>query len=382
MTATEDRKLRRTMHEMLQDVPPSPAPLDAIIRRGKGIRLRRAGAAVGALGLAGIVAVTTLVLAGGRHQASPATAPLGPVAPGGVIARGVAGGHPWRLAVQDIADPGYPCLPGITINGTDADWVYPDPGNMGAVALGSALPGFGFGFIQLPADINGVTVNGHRVQAVTVAACGDRYHIAGFAYSLAKPLRVTVTNPPPGWSTVITMPVVSIQQPSSAVTPETAGLWINTGTPTGEPPYRPLASGTLPGGQGWIIEVQFGTGGTCYEFDAPSSLGAAQMGTCVPVSMPNGPETIVALPLGFPNSGTGAVGYAVQVSPGTARLKAVLSNGSSEVATPRVVDGRKYAAFIVPNPLRLSRLIWIDTRGRVIASTTALPPYGYVQFQP
>ena len=63
----------------------------------------------------------------------------------------------------------------------DAGWVYPDPGNMGAVALGSALPGFGFGFIQLPADINGVTVNGQRVQAVTVAACGDRYHIAGFA---------------------------------------------------------------------------------------------------------------------------------------------------------------------------------------------------------
>jgi len=46
------------------------------------------------------------------------------------------------------------------------------------------------------------------------------------------------------------------------------------------------------------------------------------------------------------------------------------------------VDGRKYAAFIVPDPLRLSRLIWLDARGRVIATTTAVPQYGYVQFHP
>ena len=48
----------------------------------------------------------------------------------------------------------------------------------------------------------------------------------------------------------------------------------------------------------------------------------------------------------------------------------------------RVVDGRKYVAFIVPNPLGLLRLTWLDAAGRVIASTTALPQYGYVQFQP
>jgi len=47
-----------------------------------------------------------------------------------------------------------------------------------------------------------------------------------------------------------------------------------------------------------------------------------------------------------------------------------------------VVDGRKYAAFIVPDPLGLSRLTWLDAAGRVIASATALPQYGYVQFQP
>ena len=32
--------------------------------------------------------------------------------------------------------------------------------------------------------------------------------------------------------------------------------------------------------------------------------------------------------------------------------------------------------------LHLSRLTWLDARSRVITSTTALPRYGYVQFQP
>ena len=382
MTATEDRELRRAMHGTLQSVQPPPVPLETIIRRGKGIRRRRAGAAAGALGLAGVIAVASLALGGGQQPAVPPAAPAITAGPDGVFASGTADGHPWRLAVQNIADPGYPCLPAITINGTDADWVYPDPGSKGAVGLGPALPGFGFGFIQLPADINGVTVNGrHHVPAVTVAACGDRYHLVGFAYSLAEPLQVSVTNPPLGWSRVITMPVVSTQPPGPTTSPETPGLWMNTDSASREAVSQTLASGTRPGGQGWNIKVQLGTGGECYEFDAAGPPGSAQMGYCGPVSTPDGPETIMALPLGFP-SGTGATGYAVQVSPRTARVKAVLSDGSSVLATMQVVDGRKYAAFIVPDPLRLSRLIWLDARGRVIATTTALPQYGYVQFHP
>jgi hypothetical protein len=106
------------------------------------------------------------------------------------------------------------------------------------------------------------------------------------------------------------------------------------------------------------------------------------MGYCGPVSTPDGPETIMALPLGFPDSGTGATGYAVQVSPGTDQLTATLSNGSTVSAAFCVVAGRNYAAFVVPNPLRLAKLTWFDAQGRTIASTTALPRYGYTQFQP
>jgi hypothetical protein len=369
VTLAEDAELRRRVDDLLAAVQPPAVPLDQIIRRGNGIRLRRAGAAAVGVGLAGIIAVTALALHAGRSAASPATALSGPVVPGGVIASGTAGGHAWRLAVQDIADPGYRCLPAITLNGTDADPVYPDPGNASAVTLGAAVTGTGFAFIQLPASVSQVIINGHQdVPAVVVAACGYRYHVAGFAYSPRQALRVTVAHPPPGWAVVF--PIV---QPS----PRTDGLWINTYAVRGEAASGLLASGYLSG-QDWSIQVEFGTGGDCYAFNG----NGYQMGSCVPVSTPYGPETITALPLGFPDPGTGAIGYAVSVSPGTAHLKAIMSNGSSDLATPRVVDGRKYVAFIVPSPLRLSRLTWLDAAGGVIASTTALPQYGYVQFQP
>jgi hypothetical protein len=354
-------------------------PLEAIVRRGRGVRLRRARAAVGTLALAGIVAVTSLALRGNQPPAVPPAAPAVTAGPDGVFASGTADGHPWRLAVQNIADPWYRCLPAIVLNGTDADPVSPDPGNAGSVALGQAVRGVAFAFIQLPARVGGVIVNGdHNVPAVIVHACGYRYRLAGFSYSLAGPLRITLAKPYPGWSADVFVPTPATQ---GGIT-QAEGLWINTYTAAGATASATVASGTLQGGQGWIIKLQFGPGGDCYEFDGQNSLGSTQMGYCGPVSTPAGPETIMALPLGFDEPGVGAIGYAIQVSPGTARVRAVLDNGSSVLATPRIVDGRKYVAFVVPSPRSLHRLIWLDAADRVMASTTAVPQYGYTQFQP
>jgi hypothetical protein len=379
MPATEERQLRRALHGTLQSVSPPPVPLEAIARRGKVIRLRRAGAAVGTLALAGIIAMTSLALRGSQPSAVPPAAPAVTAGPDGVFANGTADGHPWRLAVQNIADSGYRCLPAIVINGTDADPVFPAPGNAASVALGQAVRGAAFAFIQLPARVGGVIVNGHQnVPAVIVNACGYRYRLVGFSYSLAGPLRITLAKPYPGWSADVFVPTPTTQ---GGVT-QAEGLWINTYTAVGATASATLASGTLPGDQGWIIKLQFGAGGDCYEFDGQNSLGSTQMGYCGPVSTPAGPETIMALPLGFDEPGVGAIGYAIQVSPGTARVRAVLDNGSSLLATPRIVDGRKYVAFAVPSPRSLHRLIWLDAAGRVMASTTAVPRYGYTQFQP
>ena len=72
----------------------------------------------------------------------------------------------------------------------------------------------------------------------------------------------------------------------------------------------------------------------------------------------------------------------VQVSPRTAGLRATASDGSTQLVTPREVDGRRYAAFVIGTSLRLDRLTWLDATGKAFASTTSLPRSGYTQFQP
>jgi hypothetical protein len=59
-----------------------------------------------------------------------------------------------------------------------------------------------------------------------------------------------------------------------------------------------------------------------------------------------------------------------------------LSDGASELAYPRIVAGRKYAAFTVGGSARVARLAWLGGNGEVLASTTAIPRDGYLQFQP
>jgi hypothetical protein len=396
VTGPEDAELRQRVHGVLLAVEPPVVPLDTIIRRGRGIRLRRVAAAIGGLAVAGIIAAATMPTAPRAPQEPPlpVTVPAsGTAGPGGVFASGVADGHAWRLAVQNIADPGYRCIPAITINGTDADPVYPSPGIYADVDLGPAVPGIGFAFVQLPADIERLVLDGQEsLPATTVTVCTQRYRIVGFAYRLAHQPRITAVSARPAqpapqtstgsaapdWPVVSQLPLISTGPPATPTTPQTYGIWTNVGTITAE-----TASGILADGQTWSIRFLLQAGGDCYEFDAAGSRPSLEMGACGPVSTPDGPETIMALPLSYPPAKLNApTGYAVQVSPATAHLKATLSDGSTQLVTPRAVDGRKYAAFAVGTSLRLDRLTWLNAAGQEIASSTALPRSGYTQFQP
>jgi hypothetical protein len=157
-------------------------------------------------------------------------------------------------------------------------------------------------------------------------------------------------------------------------------MWNNVG-----PTSADNARGVIAAGKAWSVTLMFSVTGDCYSFSAENATAVPQVSVCGPISTPDGPETILALPLSlsFPPTGRPApTGYAVRVSPATAHLRATLSDGSTQLVTPRVVDGRRYAAFAVGSALRLKRLTWLDTAGQAFASTTALPRYGYTQFQP
>jgi hypothetical protein len=398
VTGPDDAGLRRGVCGLLEAVEPPAAPVDAIIRRGRGIRLRRAGAVAGSLVLAGIVAGATLLpppKTTGPQGAPPlpVTVPASGIAgPGGVFASGVADERPWRLAVQDIADPGYSCIPAITVNGTDANLVSPNPGSSADVTLGAAAPGIGFAFVQVPAEIQALIIDGQEsVPAIAATVCGQRYRLVGLAFRLRHPPQLTALSGRAGWPTrqaaagspstdwpaVYRLPAISTAPPSVAP-PQSDGIWNNVSSAITTPVRAVLATGRT-----WSIELILGTGGACYDFNEAQSPGSPEMQACSPISAPGGPDTITALPLSYPPAGfKEPAGYVVQVSPRTAYLKATVSDGSVQLVMPKLVDGRRYAAFIIGTSLRLERLTWLDAQNKPFASTTALPRDGYVQFRP
>jgi hypothetical protein len=359
---------------------------------------------IAVLVLAGLVVAAT-VLIPRSHHATSAPAPRQPllitnsaVGPGslesGVFAAGTVDGRAWQLTVQDIADPGYRCLPGVSIDGQDAEPLVADPGPLrqspvgdpAFVTLGTQLAGAGFAFVQVPADIDSLWLGpaGGRqfgLAPVMVSVCGQRFRLAGFAYPLAATLRLHATfrDRPEGSYTV---PAALSAPRGSPDAPQVGGVWHGPDAADG-----PVASGTIAAGNvfgvPWSIRVTFGQAGDCFSLSTSPAVGnGLWQVACGPVSTPEGPSTVMVLPLGASSPGVVGVGYAVSVGAGIDHLTAELSDGSNVSARPVVVDGRKYAAFFVPGRLRIFWLNWIGAKDRPVAGTTGLPSYGYIQFWP
>jgi hypothetical protein len=386
--------------------------LARLIRRAGSTRVRWAAGAV--LGAAAAAAALVLPPAHpGTGSPHPARVPppgrtggpalaissvmTGTVAPGGVFAEGSADRRPWRLALQDIAAPGSGCQPGVTLNGNDADPLFPHPaagtpvGSLAFLRPGPAMPGAGFAVIRVPADVSWVWLDPAPVDGlmlglppVTVASCGHRFRLAGFAYPLAGTLRINASTATR--SLHYTVPrALSAPQPSLAA-PQIDGVWQDMDTAHAQVTAATLATGRAFG-QRWSIRLGFGTAGDCFTLstgyiDDSANARPGQASLCGPVSTPRGPDTIMALALGSPSGNGQGVGYAVSVGSGTAHLTAQLSTGATFPVTPVVAAGRRYAAFFVPGPAHLTRLNWDNAAGQEIASIQGLPDYGYIQLRP
>jgi hypothetical protein len=359
--------------------------------------------------LAGVVAAAVVLVPASRPAARSAAPRLAPSArqvsvtngvahPGsGVFAGGTANGKQWQLMAENIADPGFGCVPAVSVDGNDADPLLADQhpleqspvGDPAFVTPGSGVPGTGFAFVQVPADADWLwadPVGSFQlgVAPVTVTVCGRPFRLAGFAYPLAATLRLHLSFRDRAAGSY-TVPAALSAPHGSADTPQVDGMWQSP-----DPAQGPVAAGTIASGnlfgEHWSIRVTFGTAGDCFSVSTAPPAGSTadrllQTG-CGPISTPQGPSTIMVLPLGSPHPGVVGVGYAVSVGAGVDHLTAELSDGSNVSARPLVVDGRKYAAFFVPGQLRLFWLNWVDATGRPIAGTTGLPGYGFMQFSP
>jgi hypothetical protein len=358
--------------------------------------------AISVLACTAIAATLPIVLSHGAApgRAAPPPVPVINVPPpavssGGLFARGTAAGRTWRLTVTDIADPGYPCQPGVTLNGTDAVPIFagvlaaPETpvGDPAFIVPGSWLPGAGFGFVQLPAAASQIQVlpagvASSEITPVTVTVCGVRFRLAGFGYPLASQLRITEAGRPDASYSV--PPTLSQPQPSLA-DPQDTGIWQNL-----DALHSQLATGTLAAGRAfglpWSIKLIFGTQGDCFTLttsyldESTTDPRPERIGTCGPIAAPQGPDTIVALPLAFPAASGVGTGFAVSAVAGTSRLVAVFTGDGAAVVQPVVVAGREYAAFFVPAPEHLVQLYWIA--GSHSTTTTVIPQYGYAQLPP
>ena len=389
-----------------------PRAARLIRRAGNNIRLRwGAGVVLGAAAAAAVLLLPAAHSGTGSPHPAPASAAgrnggpalaissvmTGTVAPGGVFAEGGADNRPWQLAVQDIAAPGSGCQPGVTLNGNDADPLFPRPamvtpvGSLAFMRPGPAMPGVGFAIIRVPADVSWVwldpaPINGLMLglPPVTVTSCGEGFRLVGFAYPLAGTLRINASTATR--SLRYTVPrALSAPQPSLAA-PQVDGVWQDMDAAHVQVATTTLATGSAFG-QRWSIQLGFGTAGDCFTLstayiDDSANARPERTSFCGPVSTPRGLSTIMALALGSPAGNGQGVGYAVSVGPGTAHLTAQLSTGATFSVTPVVVAGREYAAFFVPSPARLTRLKWENSADREVAAIQGLPDYGYTQFQP
>jgi hypothetical protein len=302
-----------------------------------------------------------------------------------VFAEGTDGPHRWQLAILDIAGPGYRCVPGVTLNGADADPVVAT--TLGGPAFIEVGHGAGFAFLQLTTSADQVWLDpagGVRISTtpVTVTACGQRFRLAGFAYPLTAALHIHVEYTDRPAVTLTAPSAITDPQPTFGE-PEIAGLWQAMGA-SGPTLANTIVAAGHAASEPWSVRVMFGPAGDCFMLaagyldDGVSSRPGWNL-TCGPVSTPGGPDLVVALPLAAAAGDGPGVGYALSVEPGTTELIARLSGGDTIQARPVVIDGREYCAFFVPVPYRLTGLTIVTANGR--RSTGDLPSYGYVQVQ-
>jgi hypothetical protein len=386
VNVTDDhRRLRQRLHEELGALEISPPPVLRVTGRGREIRTRRRALAIGSL---------VIVLAGGAlsvhatgHKPAPPRVTVNapsPGAPGAVFASGTADGKPWKLAVRNIAaDPGTRwCLPAVMLNGRYGDVLYPlakvaqlygDPAYLADIP---GFPGVGAIFTQVKPAVTKVTLAwpGGRtltVRPVWVSGCGQRFHLAGFAFANANGVPNTLTVSAYG-----EVMGLNLAPPGGLFGRTVPGVWANTDKDRSDiassRDAQPIGTGAIDG-QVWHIRAALGLFGQCYTATLRGGPGGGlgQGSECVAVSAP--PRTAALDLVPVPSAHTQLPGYAGLVNPRTAKVEVALSDGTIPPARPVTIAGRSYVAFVIPPGCQVLQLKLFDSAGHVFAITSSMP---------
>ena len=337
MSIDEERELRQRLGAVLDTITPRPAPVDAVVRQGRNVMIRRRLSM--AAGLAA-VAVAALVVPAWLHQqhAGPAAArPLvtdvspGPHSVAGLIASGVVGSTRWHV-IAEKPGHGNQCF------------------QIGELNCGSPLHARGVADLNQGGGTNGIDVvygpvrrdvarvdiqlsDGQVLPLRPVLAYGVRYvafpvpaHLAisrATAYSTRSELRYAIPFNSQGTASFIN--------------------WLRPGQ-AGQPraTYK-IGSGAVDG-HAWSESEYAGPWGRCFTGEGQNTSCPDGSGSLVP----RGQVTAV---LSAPGPGpTGGPGfYLVAAAPSVDRIVLIWADGRYH-APPPVVRGagrQKFYALVV-----------------------------------
>lgn len=388
MTPDGDQLLRERIRGELSGLPVPPPPVSAITRRGQAKRSARRWAFTGCVAAVAVtVAVAELLGAGAaRPSHTVSISSPDPRAPGGVFAAGTANGKPWRLAVRNVAGLNGSCLPAIMLNGRDGDLLFragPRSPAIGKPGFLTQAPGFGgiefvVAQVSLPVTSAVLDFGSSRLATtpVTVRACGQRFRLAGWAFSTARRQLSAIDTYSPRFGLEEGLFISQSDQVPPSQGPYSAGLWQNLDTSPGDTAtsLHPATIGSgAAGNASWKIKVSLGLYGECYTGTTTSSFGPGAAQMCQPVEAPP-PDGMSLAPVPFPADTTAQLsGWAGPVSPRTARALVRLSDGTTKILTPVAVRGRKYLALTVTGQVRLARITLLDATGHVFATSSPVP---------
>lgn len=393
---TDEQVLREGLRGAIGRFEAGPAPVNAVMRRGRAIRSRRRTiAASGTAALAAVLAVAVWAQTAGAPGTPGPVVASGPgvtlnepdpQAPGGVFASGTADGTPWQLAVRNIAGPGPWCLPAVMLNGHNGDVLFGADSGAPAISKPAFLtdipgrPGIGVAFVQvLPyvtkivADLPGGGSVSQR--PVTLTLCGQRFHLAGFAFGHAQRgvTRISAYSQL-GLEESLYMPPGTFTHSPLPSTTFSAGVWDNTTTSATDiqrSSAAPISSGRI-GGVSWTIKTGLGLWGQCYTGFTVAATGSGAAGECLPVEAPPRGITLARVP--FPASTAVPItGYAGLVSPRAAYLIANLSDGTTRRLVPVEISVRHYFGLAIGHGTTLAGLTAYDAAGRTVGAAISVP---------
>jgi hypothetical protein len=366
--------LREELEAVLGTAYPGEAPVEAAMRQGRRLRLRRRAAA-----LAGVAAVAIAVTAGypGLSQKSAAPAPSAPAyqyititpgrsSPPGTIAEGSIGGVPWSVSISDSFAGG--CISGTV--GTDflSGNCYP-PGMLTPQHSGYPLflqggsdPDYVVAAGGVEADVRYVILtltNSQQLRLTPVRLDGHRY----IAYATPAAIRVTMATAYLSNGQVLT---AIPYYPTGLGIPQLV-RWVGPGVHAVQSGAAVVGSGRIDG-RSWYVTASIGAWGTCLQGgvagDPPEITGAS----CWPSTQAT--TTQIDAPLGD-GQGTDLQLVAGSAAPAVTEVKVALTDGTSVRVPVRAAGSEKFWALALGRRQSVRHWTAYDAAGKQVASGSA-----------